>query len=201
MLKYEHYWSKKMDFLYLFNLLDFDSNGQVRETSDVDLNHAKSNYLYLLSKYNQKLLEDGEKIPEFFKTELQNVLTKVENGADFGAAKAKVLENCKKPVQILAQDGKSDKVLVGRLNRLIIAKNEAQKDLGKAINNKQVTYILTQLSNKSFDAAVELQAQGELDAKGKSNLFKNVINYNAFTTTAAMVERHELSKEDLTKQA
>lgn len=190
-----------MDFLYLFNLLDFDNNGQVMATSDVDLNHARSNFLYLLSKYNQKLLEDGEKIPEFFKTELAKVLEDVENGADFSVAKAKVLENCKKPVQIFASDGKSDKVLVGRLNRLIIAKNEAQKDLGKAINNKQVTYILTQLSNKSFDTAVGLQAQGELDAKGKSNLFKNVINYNAFTTTAAMVERHELSKEDLTKQA
>ena len=63
-----------MDFLYLFNLLDFDNKGQVMATSDVDLNHARSNYLYLLSKYNQRLLEDGEKIPEFFKTELAKVL-------------------------------------------------------------------------------------------------------------------------------
>lgn len=190
-----------MDFLYLFNLLDFDSNGQVRETSDIDLNHARSNYLYLLSKYNQKLLGEGEKIPEFFKTELTQVLEDVENGKDFGVAKAKVLENCKKDVQKVASECVSDKMLVGRLNCLVIAKNEVKDKLGKAINDKQVTYILTQLSNKNFDSAVALQAKGQLGAKDKSSLYKNMIDYNAHTTTAAMVEKGKLTKANFVQTA
>ena len=150
----------EMDFIYLFNLLDFDQKGQVRETSDATLNMARSNYLYLLSKYNQKMLDEGEKIPDFFKTELQSVLSDVENGGDFEKAKRVVLQNCKETVQEIASRCLSDKKLIVELNKAL-AKKTRKEGIEKAVNHKQATYMLTSLANKCFDKVVEIQAQGE----------------------------------------
>ena len=40
--------------MYLFDLVDFNEDGAVSATKLFDENHAKANYLYLVSKYNQK---------------------------------------------------------------------------------------------------------------------------------------------------
>ena len=83
-----------MEFLYLFDLIDFDENGIVCEGSH-GISQSQSNFLYLLSKYNQVILkEENLPIPDFFKSELFSVLEAVCEG-NFGASKKKVLENCK----------------------------------------------------------------------------------------------------------
>ena len=43
-------------------MVDFDDKGEVCATKSCDLGSARANYLYLLSKYNQTLLQN-EKLP------------------------------------------------------------------------------------------------------------------------------------------
>lgn len=187
-----------MDFLYLFDLLKFDATGSVCETSSCDENKAKSNYLYLISKYNQKFLEDGEKVPEFFKAELADVLKSVEAGGDFAKAKEKVLKNCKKIVADAGKNARNDMALVLRLNsELISRENEFANEFSRAINNIQLAYIITSISGKIFEDILSIQKEEELSQKDKSKMFKKVIEYNCLIKTASLVKENKISKEEL----
>ena len=47
-----------MSFLYLFDAIEFDAAGEVSASKSVSLEQARSNYLYLVSKYNQMILKE-----------------------------------------------------------------------------------------------------------------------------------------------
>ncbi len=183
------------DFLYLFNVVEFDEKGNVCKTKTYDENEVKSNYLYLVSKYNQKLLEDGEKFDEFFKTELQNVLDSVKNGGDFEKAKNMVVSHCKDSVKSEYKNAKNDEELIKGLNKEMI-KHEAgfASKFQKAVNNLQLSYIITSITGNMFNDILQL---GDDDAKAKSNKYKKIIDYNALTHMADKVAKNELSKEDV----
>lgn len=183
------------DFLYFFNLIDFDNSGNVCKTNTCDENKAKSNFLYLISKYNQKLLNENEKVSDFFRTDLQKVLEKVENGESFEKAKEVVVENCKYDVKTLFKCAKSDKDFVKELNQKMVEhETDYTKKFQKAVNNLQLSYIITSISGNIYD---EIATLDEIDAKSKSNKYKKVIDYNALSKIAALVADNKLTKNDL----
>ena len=186
-----------MEFLYLFDLIDFDENGIVCEGSH-GISQSQSNFLYLLSKYNQVILkEENLPIPDFFKSELFSVLEAVCEG-NFGASKKKVLENCHLKVQQIANSAKSDKELISLLNDTISARDEDfAKLVGKNINHLQLAYIITSLSGK-IEKKIELAIENGLqDKMVKSKTFKDIIKYNRLMLTAQKVGSGELTVKDL----
>lgn len=171
-----------MCFLCMFDLLDFDGQGKVKESKGQSLQKARSNYLYLISKFNQRFLSDaGMAVPDFFKQELSSVLSEVEQGWDFDVAKRKVFGACLPQVSELL--GKSDKEVVAELVELASEsdKNFATnfKDRGDhEINPRQVEYIMTATSGNIFNKVVSLSGE-EMTKENKSKLYKEVIKYNA----------------------
>ena len=183
------------DFLYLFNVVEFDEKGNVCKTKIYQENEARSNYLYLVSKYNQKLLEEGEKFDEFFKTDLQNVLDFVKEGGDFEEAKNKVVSHCKDNVKSEYKNAKSDEDFIKKLNEEMIEHETGfATKFQKAVNNLQLSYIITSITGNMFNDILQL---GDDDAKAKSNKYKKIIDYNALTHMADKVAKNELSKEDV----
>lgn len=188
--------------LYLFDLMDFDVNGDVIESKKFNIGSARANYLYLLSKYNQKLLEKGEGISDFFKSELSNLLENVKAGKDFENAKKCVLEHCKEEVCQIAYDAKSDKELIEKLNIVAVKKvdSEFSKDFGKAINNLQLVYIITNITDKicseleNFDKN-ELENDDKTKLLMKSKFFKKVINYNSLFQMASLVAEGKMTRK------
>ena len=190
-----------MEFIYLFDLLKFDIKGDVCETQKCDENKAKANYLYLLSKYNQKFLNNGERLPEFFKNELEGLMHKVGEGEGFEEAKELVLKNCKDEVQILAKNAHDNRDLICRLNELMIVKeSEFANEFRKAVNNIQLAYIITSISGKIFEEILDLQHKDTLSVKDRSKMFKRVIDYNCLIKMAALVKENKLSKENLCQE-
>ena len=187
-----------MSFLYLFDMVDFDKETKnVCETNRFTLEQARSNYLYLVSKYNQNLLKEKDiEVPEFFKEGLSDVLQNVEKGGDFEKAKGSVLKNCLPEVKKAAQGVNCDEALIIRLNELV-AENDKQfaSKFSKAVNNLQLSYIITQISGRIFDETVMLSLDLS-DKKSKSNAFKNVIKYNGLMATADKVKQNEISASD-----
>lgn len=190
-----------MEFIYLFDLLKFDIKGDICETQKCDENKARANYLYLLSKYNQKLINKTEKLPDFFKNEMDNIMQNVEAGGDFEKAKKLVLENCKKEVQDLAKNSRGDRGLICRLNELMIAnESEFANEFRRAVNNIQLAYIITSISGKIFEEILDLQHRENLSIKDRSKMFKRVIDYNCLIKMAALVKENKLSKENLCQE-
>lgn len=186
-----------MDFLYLFGLVNFDERGNLCEGKN-DLSAVRSNYLYLLSKYNQIILQE-EKLPisDFFKSELDKVL-EVADEKEFAKAKAEVLKNCHLKVQHLAKGCKSDRELIAKLNETISARDEAfAKLVGKNVNHLQLAYIITSLSGKLEKKIEQMIALGLEEKLAKSKTFKDVIKYNRLMLTAQKVGSGELSVRDL----
>ena len=187
-----------MDFLYLFDLLKFDVDGHICGTTESDERKAKSNFLYLISKYNQKFLDDGEKVPEFFKTELADVLKKVEEGGDFEKAKELVLKNCKKVVVEAGKNARNEMAIVLKLNsELISRESEFADEFGRAVNNIQLAYIITSISGKLFEEILSIQKEDVMSQKDRSRMFKKVIEYNCLIKMASLVKENRLSKEEL----
>ena len=187
-----------MDFLYLFDMVNFDENGNICAGKD-GLEISRSNFLYLVSKYNQTILqEENLPVSDFFKTELAEVLEEVEKGGDFDKAKGEVLSNCHLKVQQLALSAKSAKALISSLNANISARDEAfAKLVGKNVNHLQLAYIITSLSGK-VEKKIEDTLQGEVSGKNeKSKVFKDMIKYNRLMLTAQKVSTRELSVKDL----
>ncbi len=187
-----------MDFLYLFGLVKFDIYGNI--TSDGGKEGiSRSNYLYLVSKYNQTILqEENLPISDFFKTELQAVLKAVENGGNFAKAKEKVLSNCHLKVQKAALSCGCDKDFILKLNETISARDEAfAKFVGQNINHLQLAYIITSISGKVESKIEGLLFEGLNSKSEKSKAFKEMIKYNRLMLTAEKVAAGEVTAKDL----
>ena len=190
-----------MGFVYLFDLVDFDSKGNVCETKRFDKNHARANYLYLISKYNQQFLSDKKlEIPAFFKIDLNVVLLATENGVDFKKAKQMVLANCTPEVQYLAQESKNDRDFIQTLNMHVSIKDKAfAKNFSDNMNSLHLAYVITAISgNIQMSISKMLTAENALnDPKTKSAVFKEIIKYNALVDTAEKVQSNQLSINDV----
>ncbi len=190
-----------MSFLYLFDKVDFENDGQVCATKQHGLEETRSNFLYLVSKYNQAFLqENGESIPEFFKSELNKVLEDVEKGGDFSKAKSKVLENCCEKVQKLAKTSKTEKEFVSSLNDNVSLKDKSfAESLKKVDNNKHLEYIITFFSGKLFEKVSIQSALGgaDMDKKEKSNLYKDMIKYNSLVAVTDKIKDNSYSLQDI----
>lgn len=189
-----------MCFLYMFDMLDFDENGSVCASNKYDLAHARSNFLYLVSKYNQNYLqENGISCPAFFKEELPKLLNDVSNGGNFEKAKKTVLSNCLPKVQLFAEKSKSDRELVALLNENASIKDEefAQK-FSKVVNNLQLSYVITMISGKLFEKVALQTASSNVltDSKSRSKTFKDIIKYNGLVLSADRVKENSLSVKD-----
>ena len=149
-----------MDFLRLFDLVDFDKDGNVCQTKRFALNKARSNYLYLICKYNQRFLEEENlAIPQFFKEDLYDLLENVEKGGDFSKAKKKVLENCLPKIQLLAKKSSSDRQLLLGLNDKVVVKDIEFANKNRAsVNNLALAYIITGISGQ-----VEKKIEKQMD--------------------------------------
>lgn len=184
-----------MSFLYLFDMVDFDDKGEVCATKSCDLGSARANYLYLLSKYNQTLLQNEKlPIPAFFKEDLEGVLVSIRKGEDFEIAKSQILENCLNNVKILAKQSKSDKELISKLNDFVSENDKEFADkFSKAVNNLQLEYIITSISGNVFEELVKTLCKVDAlqDKKIKSNTYKNIIKYNSLVATADKVKNTE----------
>lgn len=198
-----HRGERKMSFIYLFEKVDFDKDGNVCETKTCNINKARSNFLYLVSKYNQQLLQQNElSIPAFFKEDLASLLQKVEGGYDFSKAKKVVFENCIPQVQKLAKDSKSDKETISKLNETVYIKDaDVVSDLKKADNQKHREYILTSISGKLFENvfAQMMKSDIEADKKAKSNLYKDIIKYNSLVLEADKVKENDVKLDNSKK--
>lgn len=193
-----------MSFMYLFDMVEFDKKGKVCETKSLDLQHSQSNYLYLVSKYNQAFLQDaGMSIPSFFKENLNELLVSVENGEDFSKAEKKVLSNCMPEVKAMAKSSESEQEFISKLNERVSVKDkvflESLKNVG---NDKHLKYVLTFCSGRLFETASikALKADIHTDPKEKSKLFKDIINYNSLVRTADKVEEKLCSVSDVIRR-
>ncbi len=180
-----------MSFLYFFDLLDFDAKGNVCATKSADLAHARSNFLYLISKYNQMFLKDENlPIPSFFKEELQAILQDVEQGGDYQQAKNQVLRSCLPKVQVYSRG--SERELVSALADKISLKDMAFADeMKSAVNNLQLAYIITHISGKKFESIGRALASENPDTQTKSKMFKDIITYNSLVGTAEKVKNSD----------
>lgn len=177
-----------MDFIYLFDVVEFDKNGDVCETKRYDKNVARANYLYLISKYNQLLLkEKNEKVPDFFKSDLQTVMTKAKEGKNFQNCVEEVVKHCTPKVQEIAGKSKNDKELILGLNSAsaYIDKSFAS-DFREIDNVKHFEYVLTFVAGQLFERTVKNMLKDfETDKKVKSGVYKDIIGYNSLVTTAS----------------
>ena len=184
-----------MSFLYLFDAIEFDAAGEVSASKSVSLEQARSNYLYLVSKYNQMFLkEENQEVPAFFKEELGAVLAEVEKGGDFDKAEKKVLANCVARVQKMASDAQSRRQFVVALNAQIALDDKKIVDkVGVAENRLHKEYLFTKLAAQVFESVVIASAkEGAMaDKKSKSAIFKDIIKYNSLIASASMVKSAE----------
>lgn len=127
-----------MSFVEWNGLFDFDEKGNVCGSDVFHDDIAKSNYLYMLCKYNQLYL-CGKKLPKFFKMELPLVLESVENGGDFGKALTTVLKNCEQKVQEYAKMTKTPKDLIENVNEGLVELPNFVDFIKSLINTDVVT--------------------------------------------------------------
>lgn len=176
-------------------MVEFDDKGAVCATKSYTLENARANYLYLLSKYNQTLLQNEKlSLPSFFKEELNDILSSVEKGESFENAKEKVLNNCLLNVQKFANQSKTDKELILKLNDFVSENDKEFADkFSKAVNKLQLEYIITSISGNVFEELVKTicQPNAMQDKKVKSNTYKNLIKYNSLVATADKVKNTE----------
>lgn len=189
---------REMDFLYLFDMVDFDATGKV-SANKCGLEKARSNFLYLLSKYNQTILqEENLPISDFFKTELSSILEEVENGGDYEKSTKAVLSNCHLKVQQYAMTANNEKDMLLKLNETISARDVLFANLvGKNVNHLQLAYIITSLSGKLEKKIEEALDKGISSKAEKSKVFRDMIKYNRLMLTAQKVGNGELSAKDL----
>ncbi len=190
-----------MSFLYFFDLVSFDKDGKVCESKIYDKNHAYSNYLYLVSKYNAYFVkEEGVSLPDFFKTELSTVLKDVEDGKSFEDAKKTVIKNCLPKVQLLAKNSANEREFVENLNCVVpIRDKDFAGSVKEVENDKHLAFILTGLSGKLFEKISNKVADSEVmqDKKEKSKVFKDTIKYNSLVETANKIQEHSITKSDI----
>ncbi|MGN1201314.1 MAG: hypothetical protein ACI4R8_03570 [Candidatus Caccovivens sp.] len=181
-----------MNYLYLFDLVDFDVNGDVCATKRCDLKQAQQNYLYLVSKYNQNLLkEQNLPLSTFFKEDLQNVLK-----MPYSFARKEVFANCLPEVEGLSNLSDRDVILSLSENAKFADEKFACKvntALEKAINNLNIEYILTSFSGKKYDEITSMMSNDYSEPAVKSKLFKDVIAYNSLVNLATNVNINDMN--------
>ncbi len=190
-----------MSFLLFFDLVSFDEKGSVNASSTNDINHSRSNFLYLISKYNTYFLkEDKLQIPDFFKDRLAEVLRDVEQGGSFEKARKEVLKNCHPRVQMFANNSSSDREFISRLNSAVpVRDKDFSSSVKKVENDKHLAYILTALSGGLFQkiSTTITKSDWNSNIKEKSALFKDVIKYNSLVDTASKVQDHSITTSDI----
>ena len=182
-----------MRFLYYYDLIDFDSVGNVKGTKNCDdKNKVVANFLYMICKYNQNLLHEkslkkGEKLelPAFFKTDLNNLLNDVENGTvSKEYAIVKISKNCLPEVKKICDEAKNDREILEKLNDLVDVNSlEFAEKFKKVTNKKQLEYIMTHISAKLMDEINDLLCEID-DSKIKSKVYKKIIYYNGLVNAA-----------------
>ena len=117
-----------MNFLYLYDLVGFDENGNVKATKRYnDEKIVASNFLYLICKYNQFVLQEearkkGEKLelPSFFKDKLSTLLGKVESGeVSKEYALVSISKECSPVVKKICDNAINDAEIINDLNSLV----------------------------------------------------------------------------------
>ena len=187
--------------MYLFDLVDFNEDGEVCASKLFDENHTKANYLYLVSKYNQKFLDmQGLKVPEFFKNELAGILAGVEMGDDFEKAKKIVISNCLPKVKMMERESDSDKEFIASMNEFVSYDDKKfKKDIETATNGKHNEYIITATSGQILDSVFKnLQNPENLNDKIlKSKIYKDVISYNGLMASIEKVGTKDNAVSDV----
>ncbi len=202
-----------MSFLYLYELMDFDENGNIKATKRYnDDKIVASNFLYLICKYNQFVLQDeakkkGEKaeLPPFFKENLSTLLEKVENGETSKEyALVKISKECTPEVREICEKSINDEEIIEKLNGLITLDGLSfNKRVKGIINQKQKEYIMTKISGDLMDEITNLLAgvynEEDEPAKIKSSLYKKVISYNGLVN--ATMKLHNAKENNAIKNA
>ncbi len=184
-----------MGFLHFFDEIDFDENGMVCATKKVDLDKARSNFVYLISKYNRLLLKSsGEKVPAFFTEELPDILYDIESGKDYLPLKNKVLENCLEKVQKCAS--KNDLTCINMLNELVPfptdCLDKASKEKfanNKFVNDVEKGHAFTRAYNKTFSSIIN-----SLQEDDKKSLYSQLISHNRIALAAARISHNDITK-------
>ncbi len=184
-----------MGFLHFFDEIDFDKNGMVCATKKVDINTARSNFIYLISKYNRLLLKSaGQKVPAFFTEELPTVLKEIEGGKDFLPLKKKVLGNCLEKVQACA--GGSDYACINMLNELVpfptdcLDKGAKEKfEKNAFLNDVEKGNAFTKAYNKTFSSIINL-----LQENDKKSLYSQLISHNRIALAAERISHNNMAK-------
>lgn len=188
-----------MSFLYLFDTIEFDATGEVCASKSVSLEQARSNYLYLISKYNQMFLkEENQEVPAFFKEELASVLAAVEGGEDLAKAEKEVLANCLPKVQKMFASAQSRRQFVSALNgQIAVEDKRIVERVGVAENRLHKEYLFTKVAAQVFESVVIATAkEGALtDKKSKSAIFKDIIKYNSLIESASMLKTAEVATQ------
>lgn len=200
-------WRKTMrtnEFIYLFDLLDFDRHGNVCATKFMDLKHAQSNFLYLISKYNQMFLKEQDiDLPAFFKEDLADVLIDLETEEKtFEQAKALVLNHCLPQVQKFATENEKslflnlrDKVGFATLSVSDKSVKKMVDNFETCVNNKEKGNRITRKAGEKFNNICQVIANHlldkEFDKNEKSFLFKEVIAYNSLVKEAVKTDSKE----------
>lgn len=178
-----------MSFLYLYDIVDFDENGNIKKTKRYNNeNVVASNFLYLICKYNQIILQNevddrGEKLElsPFFKEKLSPLLEDVEKGVSSKEYALQIISNsCLPKVQKILQEAKNDSEIISKLNALVsVEDNKFSEKVRGITNKKQQEYIMTKLSGELMDEISSLlDRQEENSPKEKSILYKKIIRYN-----------------------
>ena len=188
-----------MSFLYLYELMDFDENGNIKATKRYnDDKIVASNFLYLICKYNQFVLQDeakkkGEKaeLPPFFKENLSTLLEKVENGETSKEyALYKVSEYCLPTVKEIIEEAKNDEEIIHNLNTLVdIDAQKYSKKFKNIQNNKQREYIMTIIIGNLMEEIKRDLPQVDHDQKDKSSVYKKIISYNGLVSAISKMEK------------
>ncbi len=185
-----------MSDLQFFDLMSFDENGNVCGNQQTALAQARSNFLYLVCKYNQNFLKEEKlPLPAFFKEQLGSVLEEVEKGGSYEAAKAQVFSNCLPTVQTYAHCAEAEAVK-GLNKQVSLADLAFSQKVKNTVNNVHLGYVIYQNYVKIFDKIVALQMQDQTPAN-KSSLFKKVIQFNSLSSVADKVSKNDISKDKL----
>lgn len=175
-----------MSKLYLFDLFDFNENGEVCATEKCGKEEAQKNFLYLISKYNQVLLkQQGLKLPNFFKEDFKNTLK-----MPYAYAKKAIFSNCLPEIENLASLPEQE-VLFELSDIIKISDEKTVSKLNSAVNGVQKGYIITGRFNKVFGNVCSLIAKSEIDKAEKSMLYKNIIECNVLSRTAEKLKSGE----------
>ncbi len=180
-----------MNFLYLYDLIDFDSNGNIKPTKRCsDEKIVASNFLYLICKYNQNILQEeakknGEKsiLSAFFKQNLAPLLQKVESGeVSKEYALVIIARECSPKVREICENSINDAEIINSLNKIVSFSDlKFSQKVNGITNRKHQEYIMTKISGDLMDQITNLlagNADEEDPVKIKSALYKKIISYN-----------------------